>query len=132
MESFLGRGWKFPVKVDSATGRIMTSEYEEDIAEAIRIILFTSPGERVMRPDFGCGAHAYVFGLSDSLTLNLLKSSIEEAIMIWEPRVFEVDVRPRVDADDPGKIMLNIQYRVRSTNNMFNLVYPFYINEGSR
>lgn len=132
MESFLGRGWKFPVKVDSATGRIMMSEHEDDIAESIRIILLTSQGERVMRPDFGCGAHDYVFGLGDSTTLNLLKSTIEQAIMIWEPRVFEVEVRPQIDADDAGKILLNIRYRVRSTNNLFNLVYPFYLNEGNR
>ena len=132
MANFLGRGWRFPVKVDSATGRIMMSEHEDDIAEAIRIILLTSQGERVMRPDFGCGAHNYVFGLSDSTTLNLLKSSIEEAIMIWEPRVLEVEVRPQIDADDPQKILLNIRYRVRSTNSLFNLVYPFYLNEGTK
>lgn len=132
MDSFLGRGWKFPVKADSATGRIMMSENEEDIGEAIRIILLTSKGERVMRPDFGCGAHDFVFGLSDSTTLSQLKASIENAIMVWEPRVKEVEVRPEPDDSDPGKILLNISYRVRSTNNLFNLVYPFFLNEGNR
>lgn len=129
---FLGRGWKFPVRVDTSTGRIMMSEYEEDIAEAIRIILSTSRGERVMRPSFGCGMRDFAFGLTDETTLKLLESSVTEAITAWEPRVGGVDVRIRRDSDNPGKLLIDIHYTVRATNNLYNLVYPFYISEGTR
>lgn len=131
-EAFLGRGWKFPIEVDATTGRIKMSEYEEDIAEAIRIILGTAKGERVMRPDFGCGAQQFVFGNTDETTLRLLESSIAEAIRIWEPRVHEVEVVADPDAMDPGKLLLRIAYAVRTTNNLYNQVYPFYIHEGSK
>jgi phage baseplate assembly protein W len=128
---FLGRGWKFPVQIDPATGRIRLSEYEEDIAEAIRIILGTSQGERVMRPDFGCGLRDFVFGTTDDTTLRMLESSIVEAIRVWEPRVEEVEVNATPDRTDPGKVQIRIQYLVRTTNNLFNQVYPFYLYEGT-
>lgn len=130
MASFLGRGWKFPIEVDATTGRIKTSEADEDIAEAIRIILWTSKGERVMRPTFGCGIRDFVFGTTDETTLRLLESNIREAIRIWEPRVHEVDVQARQDGTQQGKLLLHISYVVRSTNNLFNQVYPFYLEEG--
>ncbi len=128
--SFMGRGWKFPVEVDQATGRIKMSEGEEDIRESIRIILGTSKGERMMRPEFGCELRDFVFGITDVTTLRLLENKIKESITVWEPRV--EDVRVNVDLDDEvaGKLNIAITYMVRSTNNLFNLVYPFYINEG--
>jgi uncharacterized protein len=131
-EAFLGRGWKFPIQVDPATGRIRMSEYEEDIAEAIRVILGTTQGERVMRPSFGCGVQEFVFGLTDDTTLHLLGNNIKEAIRNWEPRVHEVDVEAVPDREDPGKVMIRISYLVRTTNNLFNQVYPFYLLEGSK
>lgn len=130
-KAFLGRGWKFPIEVDSTTGRIKMSEHEEDIAEAIRIILWTAKGERVMRPEFGCGLQDYVFTTTDATTLRLLASDIEEAIRVWEPRVESADVEVILDEQDNGKLMIHIDYVVRSTNNLYNLVYPFYIHEGS-
>ncbi|MEI7027500.1 GPW/gp25 family protein [Paenibacillus sp. y28] len=131
-KSFLGRGWKFPIEVDESTGKIKMAEYEDDIAEAIRIILWTGKGERVMRPDFGCSVENFVFGSTDATTLQLLETNIEEAIRIWEPRVHEVQVRAVPDQADPEKLLINIQYEVRSTNNLFNQVYPFYIHEGTK
>lgn len=128
---FLGRGWKFPVQVDPATGRIRMSEYEEDIAESIRIILGTSKGERVMRPSFGCGMRDFVFGTTDDTTLRMLESSIVEAIRIWEPRVENVEAKAALDRSSPGKVHIQIQYVVRTTNNLFNQVYPFYLFEGT-
>jgi phage baseplate assembly protein W len=131
-EQFLGRGWKFPIQVDKATGRIMMSEYEQDIAEAIRIILGTSLGERTMRPDFGCDVINFAFGNTDATTLRLLESSIREGIQNWEPRVHEIEVQAIVDNGDIGRVNIGIRYTVRTTNNLFNLVYPFYIHEGSK
>lgn len=131
-KAFLGRGWKFPVQVDTKTGRIMMSEYEEDISEAIRIILRTSQGERVMRSHFGCGIQKFVFDITDDSTLRMMEASIKEGITAWEPRVESVEVRAEPDKETPGKITIHISYVVRATNNLFNLVYPFYINEGNR
>jgi len=129
-KAFLGRGWKFPVEVDEATGRIKMSEYEEDIAEAIRIIIWTAKGERVMRPDFGSGIERYVFEGTDDMTLRLIESEVAEAVRIWEPRVTDVEVKAERDPQDPEKLLLHVQYEVRTTNNLFNQVYPFYLHEG--
>lgn len=131
-KGFLGRGWKFPVQVDSKTGRIMMSEFEEDISEAIGIILRTSKGERVMHANFGCGINGFVFDLTDDSTLRMMEASIKEGITAWEPRVESVEVKAELEKETPGKVIINISYVVRATNNLFNLVYPFYINEGNR
>lgn len=109
----------------------MMSEGEDDIAEAIRIILMTYQGERVMRPNFGSKLNDFVFGPTDPTTLGVLESELRNAIMAWEPRVTKVDVQIRPD-QATDQLWINISYAVRSTNNLFNLVYPFYINEGTR
>lgn len=128
-EEFLGRGWRFPVRTDP-TGDIEFSEGETDIEESIRIILGTAKGERIMRPEFGCDIHDYVFSTIDTTTLNLIETSVHEALTRWEPRI---DVR-RVEASreriDAGELMISIDYRIRSTNVESNLVYPFYLEEG--
>ncbi len=129
--SFLGRGWKFPVGVDPATGRIAMSEHEQDIREAIRIILATALGERVMRPDFGCGIHELVFSTISRATTGLFESRVREAIMKWEARVelVQFDISTRDAAN--GKLEIQMTCRVRDTNNEFNLVFPFYLTEGT-
>lgn len=106
------------------------SEYEVDIKEAIWLILSTAKGERVMRPDFGCGIHDYVFASIDTSTRALMENSIKEAITLLEPRVRLTGVTTSTDLLDEGKIAFSIEYEVRSTNNRFNLVYPFYLTEG--
>jgi Bacteriophage baseplate protein W len=128
MAEFLGKGWKFPVNV-SPTGKIKMSEYEEDIKEAIWIILGTSKGERVMRPDFGCGIHDYVFASINTTTISLIESSVREALIRWEPRIEILKVKASSDMADVGRLLISIDYRVRTTNNEFNLVYPFYLEE---
>ncbi|HET9530901.1 MAG TPA: GPW/gp25 family protein [Blastocatellia bacterium] len=129
--SFLGRGWKFPVGVNPATGRIAMSDAEQDIREAIRIILETAPGERLMRPDFGCGIHDLVFSTISRATLGLFESRLREAIIKWEPRVeiVRVDISTREASN--GKLEIELTCRVRETNNEFNLVFPFYLTEGA-
>jgi len=127
---FLGRGWKFPVKVNSE-GKITMSEYEDDIKESIWIILSTSKGERVMRPDFGCGINDFVFSSIDSSTLALIESTVREALILWEPRIEVIDVKVSTDKIKESKLIISIDYEVRRTNNQFNLVYPFYLTEGA-
>ncbi|WP_276357836.1 GPW/gp25 family protein [Cohnella caldifontis] len=129
---FLGRGWKFPISVDATTGRVLMSEGEEDIADAIRIILMTSKGERVMRPDFGCRLKEFAFGTMDETSLRLIESDVREAITVWEPRVTDVEVEATADDALSGRLTLNVSYVVRSTNNLFNQVYPFYLEEGTK
>ena len=128
-EDFWGKGWKFPVAVDATTGKISMSEYEEDIREAIWIILSTSKGERVMRPDFGCGIHDFVFASINTTTLGLVESTVYEALILWEPRIELLDVTVSSEQAGMGKLLIEIHYRVRTTNNEFNLVYPFYLTE---
>lgn len=129
-KGFLGKGLKFPIQVDQKTGRFVMSEYEEDIREAIRIILRTSVGERVMRPDFGSKLNEYVFERNDKTLFMAMQRDIAEAIVIWEPRVQNVKVELVMDREQKNTAIANISYVVRTTNNMFNLVYPFYLLEG--
>ncbi|MBQ9483250.1 MAG: GPW/gp25 family protein [Ruminiclostridium sp.] len=129
-KSFLGTGFKFPVCVDPNTGKVRTSSNEDDIKESIRLILGTTPGERPMMPDFGCSINSFVFSGSDFTTLMLMKTEIENALVMWEPRIKDIEAEISPAADDDGKLIISVSYVVRSTNNPFNLVYPFYINEG--
>ena len=128
-KDFLGIGWKFPVTID-ATGKIAMSQFEEDIKEAIRIILGTARGERVMRPDFGCGIHELIFEPINVATTGLIESSVQEALTRYEPRIDLIDVTVIDNEANVGKLKVSIDYRVRATNNEFNLVYPFYLKEG--
>lgn len=125
---FLGRGWKFPVSVDSRGG-IAMSQHEDDIREAIWIILSTSRGERAMNPDFGCGVHDMVFSSISTSTLGMIRESVREALILWEPRIEVSDVKAKVDGFEEGRVEVTVDYLVRATNNEFNLVYPFYLKE---
>jgi len=128
-KEFLGVGWKYPVRV-GGDGRIAMSKYEEDIKEAIWIILGTAKGERVMRPDFGCGIHDLVFAPINTATVTLVEKEVREALTRWEPRIELLKVEVSTEEADQGRLLVSIDYRVRSTNNRFNLVYPFYLKEG--
>ena len=124
-KDFLGRGWAFPVGVDSRGGIGMASG-QADIEQSIRIILETAPGERVMRPEFGCGIHNLVFAPNSPTTAGLVAYHVQEALGRWEPRieVEMVDVHP--DQDRDAVLLIEIRYLVRKTNDRRNLVYPFY------
>jgi phage baseplate assembly protein W len=101
---------------------------EEDIRQSIRLILETEPGERVMRPDFGCPLRHLLFEPINTNTMGLIKHLVEQALVEWEPRI---DVRDVSVAPDPplGRVDIEIGYLVRSTNTFYNLVYPFYLRE---
>jgi Bacteriophage baseplate protein W len=131
-KAFLGRGWSMPVALDPRTGRVAYAEYEDDIRQSIFIILETAPGERVMRPDFGCGIHDLVFTSLDSTTLQRIRSEVEDALRHYEARVDVLAVNVDEAASAEGKLMVEIEYRVRKTNQLGNLVFPFYFREGGR
>jgi uncharacterized protein len=123
--NFLGVGWKFPVALDQ--GRIAMAEAEESIRESIWIILATARGERKMRPDFGCGIHDLVFAGNSGETSARVASEVRQALILWEPRIDLIDVSAGTDEAEPTRLLIQIEYRVRATNNRFNLVYPFYV-----
>lgn len=131
MRNILGSGWAFPVRTD-VQGNIASSSYEKSVEESIRIILGTTPGERVMRPDFGCKINDIVFAPDSSKTVSLAEHYIEEALVKWEPRIILKSVSGLQDEDNPGLINIHIDYEIRSVNTFFNMVYPFYLERGER
>jgi len=128
-KAFLGKGWKFPIQTNQGL-KIQTSIYEENIKESIKIILGTRKGERVMRPDFGCGIHEFIFENTSSIILGHIELSISEALTKYEPRIELLKIDFSKEQIDNGILIITISYLVIATNNRFNIVYPFYIREG--
>jgi len=127
--NFLGSGVTFPFKLDDF-GNISFSYYEKSLSESIDIILRTSKGERVMRPDFGCEINDMVFAPNNSNTRSLICHYIEEALIRWEPRIVLEKVEAFPSSDNEARIDIVINYKVRSINSAFNKVYPFYLERG--
>lgn len=125
----LGVGWRFPLQV-TPNGKIAQAHYERRIEESIYLILSTAKGERVMLPDFGCGIHELVFAPNNSSTLAVVTHMVREALVAFEPRIDLVDVTAETAPGEPNLLLIRMSYRVRETNAMGNLVYPFYITEG--
>lgn len=130
VKAFLGTGWKFPIGIDGATGRIRMSSNEDSIRESVRIIIGTRKGELPMHPDFGCKIQEYAFETADYTTLYSMKTEIERALVRWEPRIRDIEAQVSDEQIDQGILTIHLNYVVRATNNQYNLVYPFYINEG--
>jgi phage baseplate assembly protein W len=128
-KAFLGVGVGFPFQFDGARA-IATAQYEDSVRQAIWIILGTSKGERVMRPDFGCGIYDLVFEVNSATTAGKVARAVREALLVQEPRI---DVRNvQVEAQGGGAtLLIEIEYQVRATNNVFNLVYPFYLERSA-
>lgn len=128
---FLGRGLRFPLQVDARTGKLAMVSEEEDIREAVGIILRTGRGERVMRPDFGSNTMEYAFDpLSSSVTQGIAYE-VQRHLADQEPRITDVEVSCQKLDQLNGSVVIQVAYTVRSTNNRYNHVYPFYITEGS-
>lgn len=129
-KAFMGRGFKFPFSVDPSTNRIAMSNAEDDISEAIRIVLRTNIGERVMMPDFGTTASDFIFSDDRAERVTALEDSVRTALIKWEPRIKDVEVEAANSNGSKNVLEIKISYTVRSTNNQFNMVYPFYMMEG--
>lgn len=125
---FLGKGWKFPFS--SGAGKIASSDGEESIRESIMIILGTAKGERVMRPDFGCGIDELVFASNNTATETLVAYYVNEALLKWEPRIEVTNVTSMPDKKEENRLNINIEYIIKTTNTRKNLVYPFYLERG--
>jgi uncharacterized protein len=128
-KSFLGSGWAFPPRF-SESGVAMVRA-EQDIEESLFILLSTAPGERVMQPAYGCGLKLHVFDNLNESAIAIMKDVVSKAILFFEPRVVVENIAIQNLDVLEGKIAINIHYRVRATNNRYNLVYPFYFSEAT-
>ena len=126
MDDFIGSGWKFPVDVD-ATGGIALVTREREIEQSIRLILSTAPGERPMRPEFGCAIHDYVFANADALTGSRIATEVRASLIRWESRIEVHDVVVSPDPDDEATLLVDVRYTISATNDPRNLVFPFYL-----
>lgn len=125
-EEFVGAGWAYPMRADP-TGQVALATGVHEIEQSIRLVLMTAPGERPMRPEFGCAVHDYVFAPADASTAGDIAYAVRVAIDRWEPRIDLGDVVVRFDAVDAGVLYVDIEYSVRGTNDPRNLVFPFYV-----
>jgi phage baseplate assembly protein W len=125
-DEFIGSGWAFPLHTD-ATGSMALVSGEREIVESIRLILATAPGERPMRPEFGCAIHDLVFAPADSTTAGRIAYEVRVALERWEPRVVLQDVSVGFGAADTGTLLIDITYTLRDGNDPRNLVFPFYV-----
>jgi phage baseplate assembly protein W len=123
---FVGRGWQYPMGTDSSGGIALVSE-ERDIERAIRLILSTAPGERPMRPRFGCGIHDYVFAVADANTAGRLANEVKTALAFWEPRINVKSVDVTVDEIERNTLYINIVYEKKGSYDPRSLVFPFYV-----
>lgn len=128
--SLIGRGWAFPLR--PRNGALSWTEGEEKIKQSIMIILTTAPGERVMLPAFGCGLNELMFQPNTVQWQGAIQDRVRDALVNWEPRIDVIDVRVESPAEAKHIALIHIDYRVRSNNAFYNLVYPFYLNEGPR
>ncbi|MGC9420493.1 MAG: GPW/gp25 family protein [Rhodovulum sp.] len=129
--SFLGRGWAFPPAFEPRNGVAALVEAEDDIAESLRILMGTRPGERVMQPDYGCRLHDLVFEPMTAETEAEIEVAISRAILFFEPRIVLESVQVTADDWPEGILRIRLVYRVRATNSRHNRVFPFYRTEGT-
>jgi phage baseplate assembly protein W len=125
-EEFIGAGWAFPVRTD-VTGSIALVSGEREVVESIQLILATAPGERPMRPEFGCAIHDLVFAPADAATAGQIAYEVRLSLDQWEPRVAVSDVVVSFDRADRGVLQIEIRYTIRGDNDPRNLVFPFYV-----
>jgi phage baseplate assembly protein W len=125
-QEFIGAGWAFPLRTDR-TGSIALARNQREIEESIHLILATSPGERPMRPEFGCSVHDHVFAPANAATAGDIAYAVRVALDRWEPRITLENVAVNFDGVDSGLLLIDVQYTIRGTNDPRNLVFPFYV-----
>jgi phage baseplate assembly protein W len=128
--SFLGAGWRFPPRFQK-NGDILMTHDEQDIEASLKILLGTTPGERIMFPKYGLNMQELLFESLSTTAKNLLKERIETTLLIYESRINVLNIEIDESQLPEGRLVLSIDYEIRATNSRFNLVYPFYLNDGS-
>lgn len=129
-KTFLGTGWNFPPGFGNPSGTTLMSSEEENICQSLRILFSTSPGERVDYYDFGCPIRNYAFEILNVTTQTLLAEEIKKSVILYEPRIDLVSVVFDV-VQEEGLLLIKLEYMIRQTNKRSNMVYPFYLNEGT-
>jgi hypothetical protein len=127
---YLGVGWKFPLQV-TPSGGLARARYELRVEESVYLILATARGERVMMPDFGCGIHDLVFSPNTPGTIGLVAQQVRRALVAWEPRIDVLDIVVDSPEGEANLLLIKVGYRIRANNALANLVYPFYLREGT-
>ena len=130
-KNFLGKGWAFPPSFELDSKWVEMVSAEEDIRQSIRIILGTMPSERVMDPKFGCDMFRYVFETDDPTYLTMLRDTIYDALLYYEPRIKVSEIQFGKERLPEGVLHISISYIVIITNTRSNMVYPFYFKEGT-
>lgn len=128
---FLGRGWAFPPRINAHSGNIEMVEANDDIIESLRILMSTRPGERIMQPDYGCRLHDMVFENTDAVTRSGIETAIRQAILFFEPRITVQSINVGLDNWLEGRLQISLEYTVDQSNSRSNMVFPFYIGEGT-
>lgn len=128
---FLGRGWSFPPRFAPDRGEIELVSREDDIRESLRILFQTRKGERIMQPSYGCALHDLVFEPMNAGTQAAIKLAITRAILFFEPRIDLKEVTIRIEDSENGRLAIQLDYLVRATNSRHNVVFPYYITEGT-
>lgn len=130
-KTFLGTGWGFPLEFDPLSKAVKIASEEEDIAESLKILLATRPGERVMQPSYGCGLHALLFDSVNERMMSDIRETVERAVLFFEQRIQLDQVSVDSDQAGDGLLQIRVHYTIRATNTRSNIVYPFYFQEGT-
>ncbi|MFN6944062.1 MAG: GPW/gp25 family protein [Cytophagaceae bacterium] len=130
-KTFLGIGWKFPPTFEKESGSVMLVSEEDDIRESLHILLSTKPGERVMLPEFGCNIQSMIFENLNNTLKNEMRGRIEHAVLYFEPRIILEEISVEESPENPEIINIKLDYTIRKTNKRTNMVYPFYLIEGT-
>jgi phage baseplate assembly protein W len=126
---FLGTAWAFPVR--PVGGRLRLVDGDENVRKSLWLILSTAQGERQMRPEFGCGIHELVFEANTAALRGLVERKVREALVRWEPRIDVLEVTAETPPERRNYLLIRIAYRIRANNALYNLVYPFFLDEGT-
>jgi phage baseplate assembly protein W len=130
-KTFLGRGWSFPPEFHRHSKEVKMVSEDPDIKESLAILLSTRPGERLMHPTFGCSIHDMVFESINESTITEIKDRIQRAILFFEPRISADNIFVDAKDEKSGTLRILVEYTIRTTNTRSNLVYPFYLKEGT-
>ncbi|MBN2238796.1 MAG: GPW/gp25 family protein [Dehalococcoidales bacterium] len=129
--SFIGTGWSFPPEFGNSGINVVMTPGPDNIIQMIQLILSTQLGERLMYPNFGCDLNRFMFGEMDESLLSSIRQAVTDALKLNEPRINVNEVSATISDDEPGAVIVNIDYTIRITNSRYNMVYPFYINEAT-
>ncbi|MDF2177188.1 GPW/gp25 family protein [Aliiglaciecola sp. CAU 1673] len=131
-DDFLGTGWSFPPAFLSSSRGISTVSDEQDILQSLQILFSTRPGERLMHPKYGCHLHRYVFDAITEHSIANMLDAMRQAVLFFEPRIKLLSITPQLDDLFEGVLRFELTYQIKATNSRHNMVYPFYLQEGTR